>query len=52
MKKELIAAIMPRSKLGQKFLKERTNDSKHLYNKQRNLCVSLLRKIGRTILNN
>ena len=35
---------MQRSKLRQKFLKERTNDAKHLYNWQRNLCVSLLRK--------
>ena len=45
MTKELRAAIMQRSKLRQKFLKERTNDSKHLYNRQRNLCVSLLRKM-------
>ena len=44
MTKELRAAIMQRSKLRQKFLKERTSDSKHLYNRQRNLCVSLLRK--------
>ena len=38
MTKELGAAIMQRSKLRQKFLKERTNDSKHLYNRQKNLC--------------
>ena len=44
MTKELREAIMQRSKLRQKFLKERINDSKHLYNRQRNLCVSLLRK--------
>ena len=44
MTKELRAAIMHKSKLTQKFLKERTNDSKHLYNRQRNLCASLLRK--------
>ena len=44
MTKELRAAIMQRSKLRQKFLEERTNDSKHLYNRQRNLCVSLQRK--------
>ena len=30
MTKELKAAIMERSKLRKKFLKERTNDSKHL----------------------
>ena len=29
MTKELRAAVMQRSKLTQKFLKERTNDSKH-----------------------
>ena len=40
-------AIMQRSKLRQKFLKERTNDSKHLHKRQRNLCVSLLRKTKR-----
>ena len=45
MIKELRAALMQRSKLRQKFLKERTNDSKHLYNRKRNLCVSLLRKM-------
>ena len=44
MTKETKIAIMQRSKLRQKFLKERTNDSKHLYNRQRTLCVSLLRK--------
>ena len=32
---ELRAAIMQRPKLRQKFLKERTNDSKHLCNKQK-----------------
>ena len=30
--------------LRQKFLKERTSDSKHLYNRQRNLYVKLLQK--------
>ena len=44
MRKELRAAIMQRSKLRPKFLKKRTNDSKHLYNRQRNPCISLLRK--------
>ena len=47
MTKELRSAIMQRSKLRQKILKERTNDSKPLYNRQRNLCVSLLRKTKR-----
>ena len=47
MTKDLRAAITQRSKLTQKFFKERTNESKHLYNRQRNLCVSLLRKTKR-----
>ena len=47
MTKELGAVIMQRSKLRQKFLRERTNDSKHLYNRQKKLCVSLLRKTKR-----
>ena len=47
MAKKLRAAIMTRSKLRQKLLIERTNDSKHLYNRQRKLCVSLLRKTKR-----
>ena len=42
MTKELRAATMQKSKLRQKFLKARTNDSKRLCNRQRNLCVSLL----------
>ena len=45
--KELRAAIMQRSKFRKKFLKERTNDSNYLYNRQRNLCVRLLRKTKR-----
>ena len=52
MATELRAAIMQRSKLRQKFLKERTKDSKHLYNRQKNLCVSLLRKTKRDYFNN
>ena len=44
MTQGLRAAIMQRYKLIQKFLKQRANDSKHLYNRQRNLCVSLLQK--------
>ena len=47
MTNELRAAIMRRSKLRLKFLKERTNGSKRLHNNQRNLCVSLLRKAKR-----
>ena len=35
---------MKRSKLRNKYLRERTNKAKSLYSKQRNLCVSILRK--------
>ena len=39
--------IMHRSRLRNKFLRERTNESKIAYNKQRNICASLLRKTKR-----
>ena len=35
---------MKRPKLRNKYLRERTNKVKSLYNKQRNLCVGILRK--------
>ena len=44
MTKKLRAAIMQRPKLRQKFLKERTNYSKHLYNRQKNTCVTFCKK--------
>ena len=44
MKKDLRLATMQSSKL---IFNDKTNDSKHLWNKQRNLCVSLLRKTKR-----
>ena len=47
MKKSLRKAIILRSKLRNRFLKETTDESKSLYNKQRNICVSLLRKTKR-----
>ena len=34
--------ILHRSRLRNKFLRERTNESKIAYNKQRNICASLL----------
>ena len=39
--------IMHRSRLRNKFLRERTNECKIAYNKQRNICVSLLHKTKR-----
>ena len=45
--KALQKEIMHRSRLRNKFLKERTNESKIVYNKQQSICVSLLRKTKR-----
>ena len=47
MTKSLRKAIMLRSKFRNRFLKEKTEESKSLYNKQRNICVSLMRKTKR-----
>ena len=44
MTKELGKAIMQRTKLRNQFLKKKTSEAKLKYNKQRNLCVSMLRK--------
>ena len=42
--KQLRKAIMKRSKLRNDFLKDRNDASQSAYRKQRNLCVTLLRK--------
>ena len=47
MTKELSKAIIRRTKLRNQFLKKRTSEAKLKYNKQRNLCVSMLRKTKR-----
>ena len=44
MNKTLSKAIMDRSRLRNKFLKNQTDENKRNYTKQRNYCVSLLRK--------
>ena len=44
MNKEIRKAIMVRSRLRNKFLKERTTFSREAYNKQRNYCVKLIRE--------
>ena len=44
MTKAYSKAIMPRTRLRNKFLKNPTDSNKVLYNRQRNYCVSLLRK--------
>ena len=47
MNKTLSEAIMIRAKLRSKFLKNRSNENKRNYVKQRKHCVSLLRKTKR-----
>ena len=39
-------------KVRNKYLRKRTNEAKSLYNKQRNLCVSILRKNKRDYFGN
>ena len=45
MNKMLTKAIMTRSRLKNKFLKNPNEENKSIYNKQRNYCVNLLRKV-------
>ena len=42
--KNLFKAIMKRSQLRNNYLKKKTDSNRMLYRKQRNYCVSLLRK--------
>ena len=44
MTKDLHKTIMKRSRLRNKFLPDRTDISREKYKKQRNLCVTLLKK--------
>ena len=44
MTKQLRKTTMKRSKLRNDFLKDRNDTSQSAYRKQRNLCVTLLRK--------
>ena len=50
MKKDLHKGIMKRSRLRNKFLGDRADISRKEYKKQRNLCVSLLKKAKKIIL--
>ena len=43
--KDLLKAIMKRSRLRNNFLKNRTGENKTFHTKQGNYCVSLLKKI-------
>ena len=44
MTKDLFKNIMKRSRLRNKYLKNNNEENRKLYAKQRNYCVSLLRK--------
>ena len=44
MTKDLHKVIMERSRLRNKLLRDRTDISREQYKKQRNICVSLLKK--------
>ena len=46
MSKELNRAVITRSRLRNKYIKEKSADSKIAYDKQRNYCVHLLRRTG------
>ena len=52
MTKKLSKAIMTRSRLRNRFLKNPNNVTKNNYNKQRNFCVNLLRKEKRQYYSN
>ena len=52
MNDEFSKAIMVRSKLRNKFLKLKTNESRNAYKRQRNYCVSLLREVKKTFYEN
>ena len=52
MNKTLSKAFMHRSRLRNNFNKSPTEGNKSLYNKQRNFCVSLLKKEKRKYYNN
>ena len=52
MNKTLSKAIMQRSKLRKIFIKNWTEENKNNYAKQRNLCVTLLRKSKREFYGN
>ena len=51
MNKTLSKEIMKRTKLRNNFLKNKTEENRNKYTKQRNFCVSLLRKIKQNYFN-
>ena len=52
MNKDISKAIMDRTRLRHKFLRSRSVEDRNAYNKQRNYCVSLIRKTKKDYYNN
>ena len=52
MNNDISKAIMTRTRLRNRFLKNRSNRNRELFRKQRNLCVSLLRKSKKDYFSN
>ena len=52
MTKDLSKNIMKKSRLRNKFLKNNNEENRKLYTKQRNYCVSLLRKTKKAYYEN
>ena len=52
MNKILSKEIMKRTRLRNKFLKDRNKENKSKYSKQRNYCVSLIRKMKKDYYSN
>ena len=52
MNKNISKAKMNRTRLRNRFLRTRCNEDKEIYNKQRNYCVSLIRKTKQQYYNN
>ena len=50
--KEFRKEVMIRSKLKNRYYKNRTEENKRLYNRQKNYCVSLLKRIKRAYFEN
>ena len=50
--KELSKSMMLRTNLRNKFLKQKTTETRSSYNKQRNICISVLRKTKRSYFEN
>ena len=50
--KELNKTMVQRTKLRNKFLRQKTTETRLAYNKQRNICVSILRRAKRSYFEN